>query len=93
MAENEMKAMCGLPVEVRSTAQLSGTRGMPLELVAVARRSLLWSVERAKLVAIWIAHIGQVHSPHLALTQPWWFFDRGSTVRHSYIVEVPHLLW
>ena len=25
MAENEMKAMCGLPVEVRSTAQLGVT--------------------------------------------------------------------
>ena len=34
MAESEMKAMCGLPVEVRSTAELGVTRD---EVVSLAR--------------------------------------------------------
>src|SRR5438552_3723221 len=46
----------------------------------------------AKLVAIWISYIGQVHRPQLALTQTRSILNRHAAVRHCRIMELANLL-
>jgi hypothetical protein len=52
----------------------------------------LGPVKRAKLVAVRIADVGQVHRTQSALTQTRSAFDRDATVRNRRIVELVHLL-
>ena len=54
--------------------------------------ALLGSVERTELVAVRIAHVGQVHGAQPSLTETRWIFNRTSSMSDPCIMEVPHLL-
>jgi len=48
-------------------------------------------MQRAKLVAVWVAHIGQIQ-PHRATFAPAGrIFDAGAAIGHSRIMEGLHL--
>jgi hypothetical protein len=49
-----------------------------LEILAASEAAslmLICAMKRTEFVAIWVAHICQVHGTPLALTQAWWFFN------------------
>jgi hypothetical protein len=54
---------------------------------------LLWAMNRTKLVAVWVAHICQVHRTEFAFTQAWWLFDRGAPMGNSCVMELLNLFW
>src|SRR5690348_11544987 len=49
-------------------------------------------MKRAKLVAVRVAHIGEVHRAKRAVAQSWRVFARRATVRDRHIVKLLHLL-
>ena len=53
---------------------------------------LLRPVQRTELVAVRVAHIGQVHGTLLALAETGWILDRRASVGNRRVVELPHLL-
>ena len=54
--------------------------------------SLLHAENRTEFVAVWIAHVSQVHSSQGAFAQSGWILNRLTTVLDGYVVELLNLL-
>src|SRR5919206_4808443 len=65
----------------------------------VARRpstaavNLLWPVKCTELVAVRVAHVGQIHRAKISLAQARRLFDRGASMSNRSVVELLHLRW
>ena len=55
-------------------------------------RHLPWPMQGAKLVAVRVAHISQVHGTEFAFTQARGFFNRSASMRKGSVMKFPHLL-
>ena len=81
------------------TGRLRGGRVAPGRAAATRQRRArglklcLWhAVQRAELVAVRVAHIGQVHAARWATTRAGCLFNRHATVRHRRVVKRLQLL-